>query len=157
MEHALTGLSWRGLLAVAYIAYVSTIAGFGLWNRLIARYSVARVAPFSLLVPVFGLLASALLLDERLGLGQWGAAGVVLAGLALVIRRPRAARAVAVAPDHAAPGDPHPARPAAAAVAAGGGTTDPGAPAPAAGEPAPVYPLPGTRPIGPNRAAEPVG
>jgi len=147
VEHAVTGLSWRGLLAVAYIAYVSTIAGFGLWNRLIARYSVARVAPFSLLVPVFGLVASALLLDERLGLWQWGAAGVVLAGLALVIRRPRAASSavVPVAPTLAVPAAVESAAP------------DPGAPAPAMGEPASGHAVSSTRPIGPNRAAEPVG
>jgi drug/metabolite transporter (DMT)-like permease len=51
-------LSWSGILAVGYVAYVSTLLGFGIWNRLIAEYSVSRVAPFSLLVPVFGLAAS---------------------------------------------------------------------------------------------------
>ncbi|MFK3982436.1 EamA family transporter [Micromonospora sp. NPDC050397] len=85
---AITGLSWRGILAVAYVAYVSTLVGFGLWNRLIATYSVARVAPFSLLVPVFGLAASWLLLGERVGPGEALAAAVILAGLALVLRRP---------------------------------------------------------------------
>jgi O-acetylserine/cysteine efflux transporter len=95
VEHALTGLSWRGALAVGYIAYLSTLVGFGLWNRLITRYSVARVAPFSLLVPVFGLAASALLLHEHVGTPELLAALVVLTGLALVIRRPRR---VAVAP-----------------------------------------------------------
>jgi drug/metabolite transporter (DMT)-like permease len=32
---------------VAYVAYVSTLVGFGLWNRLIGLYSVSRVAQFS--------------------------------------------------------------------------------------------------------------
>jgi O-acetylserine/cysteine efflux transporter len=85
VERALTGLSWRGLAAVGFIAYVSTIVGFGLWNRLIGQYSVARVAPFSLLVPVFGLAAAALALHEPVGTGELLAALVVLAGLALVI------------------------------------------------------------------------
>ncbi|MCW3844630.1 EamA family transporter [Micromonospora yasonensis] len=84
---AITGLSWRGLLAVAYVAYVSTLVGFGIWNRLIARYSIARVAPFSLLVPVFGLSAAWLLLDEPVGPTELAAAAIVLAGLALVVRR----------------------------------------------------------------------
>jgi O-acetylserine/cysteine efflux transporter len=90
VEHAITGLSWHGVLAVAYIAYVSTIGGFGLWNSLIARYSVARVAPFSLLVPIFGVAASAVALHEHVGTPEILAALVVLAGLALVIHRPRA-------------------------------------------------------------------
>lgn len=89
---AITGLSWRGLLAVAYVAYVSTLVGFGIWNRLIARYSIARVAPFSLLVPVFGLSAAWLLLDEPVGPTELAAAAIVLAGLALVVRRSRAER-----------------------------------------------------------------
>ncbi|NES37400.1 EamA family transporter [Micromonospora sp. PPF5-17] len=84
---AITGLSWRGLLAVAYVAYVSTLVGFGIWNRLIARYSIARVAPFSLLVPVFGLSAAWLLLDEPVGPTELVAGAIVLAGLALVVRR----------------------------------------------------------------------
>jgi O-acetylserine/cysteine efflux transporter len=89
VEHAIIGLSWPALVAVAYIAYVSTIGGFGIWNRLIARYSVGRVAPFSLLVPVFGMAAAAIFLHEPVTLAELLAAAVVLAGLALVIRRPR--------------------------------------------------------------------
>ncbi|MGW5667558.1 EamA family transporter [Micromonospora sp. NPDC003776] len=89
---AITGLSWRGLLAVAYVAYVSTLVGFGIWNQLIARYSLARVAPFSLLVPVFGLSAAWLLLDEPVGPAELAAAAIVLAGLALVVRGSAAAR-----------------------------------------------------------------
>ena len=85
---AITGLSWRGILAVVYVAYVSTLVGFGIWNRLIAQYSVARVAPFSLLVPVFGLAASGLFLHERIGATEAVAAAVILTGLALVLRRP---------------------------------------------------------------------
>lgn len=84
---AITGLSLRGLLAVAYVAYVSTLVGFGIWNRLITRYSVARVAPFSLLVPVFGFSAAWLLLDEPVGPTELAAAAIVLAGLVLVVRR----------------------------------------------------------------------
>ncbi|WP_433288206.1 EamA family transporter [Micromonospora sp. CA-244673] len=84
---AISGMSWRALLAVAYVAYVSTLVGFGIWNRLIARYSIARVAPFSLLVPVFGLSAAWLMLDEPVGPTELGAAAIILAGLALVVRR----------------------------------------------------------------------
>ncbi|CCH20486.1 EamA family transporter [Micromonospora lupini] len=82
---SLLGLSWRALAAVGYVAYVSTLVGFGLWNHLIGRYSVARVAPFSLLVPVFGLTASWLFLHERMTGGEVLAALIVLVGLALVV------------------------------------------------------------------------
>ncbi|MFI6758038.1 EamA family transporter [Micromonospora sp. NPDC050417] len=86
---AITGLSWRGILAVLYVAYVSTLVGFGVWNRLIATYSVARIAPFSLVVPVFGLAASWLFLGEPVGVREGVAALVILTGLALVLRPAR--------------------------------------------------------------------
>jgi len=95
---AITGLSLRSILAVAYVAYVSTLVGFGIWNRLITRYSVARVAPFSLLVPVFGLSASWLFLDERVGATELVAAAIVLVGLALVVRRSDSARPPEITP-----------------------------------------------------------
>ena len=40
---------------LAYIAYGSTLFGFVMWNRLIARYGASYTAQFGLLVPVFGL------------------------------------------------------------------------------------------------------
>ncbi|MEJ3742593.1 EamA family transporter [Actinomycetes bacterium KLBMP 9797] len=89
---ALAGLSWSAVLAVGYVAYVSTLVGFGLWNRLIAEHSVARVAPFSLLVPVFGLTAAWLVLGERMTAIELLAAAIVLIGLALVVRSAPPAR-----------------------------------------------------------------
>ncbi len=38
--------------------------GYGVWAWLLARYPAATVAPLSLLVPVFGFAASALILGE---------------------------------------------------------------------------------------------
>jgi O-acetylserine/cysteine efflux transporter len=81
---ALLGLDWTGIGAVLYIGLVATIVGFGLWGRLLSRYPAAVVAPFSLLVPIFGMSAGALLLGEPLGLLRIAAAMLVLAGLAIV-------------------------------------------------------------------------
>jgi O-acetylserine/cysteine efflux transporter len=54
--------------AVAYIALISTLAGFGLWGLLIHRYGASTVAPFSMLVPFFGIASAALFLDETIHL-----------------------------------------------------------------------------------------
>ena len=89
--HALTHLTFGALLAVGFIAYVSTLLGFGLWNRLLARYPVGRVAPYSLLVPVVGLATAALVLREPLTVPVVIAAAVILTGLALVTNAPRRA------------------------------------------------------------------
>ena len=41
---------------------ISTLAGFGGWGYLIRRYGASTVAPFSMLVPIFGIASAALLL-----------------------------------------------------------------------------------------------
>jgi O-acetylserine/cysteine efflux transporter len=62
---ALAHLSPKPVLALAYVVVVATLAGFGGWGYLIRRYGAATVAPFSMLVPVFGIAAGALMLGER--------------------------------------------------------------------------------------------
>jgi O-acetylserine/cysteine efflux transporter len=57
--------------------------GYGCWAWLLARYPAATVAPLSLLVPVFGFAASALLLGEPLEPWKLGAGLLVMSGLAL--------------------------------------------------------------------------
>ena len=89
MVNALSHLSWLSLLAILYLALMATIVGYGLWGRLLQRYPVAQVAPLTLLVPVVGLLAARLLLDERLQGGQWVGIGLVLAGLLVNLFWPR--------------------------------------------------------------------
>jgi len=53
------------------------------WNWLLARHSASTVTPTALLVPVFGMTASALALHEGLPLWKLGAAALVMGGLAL--------------------------------------------------------------------------
>jgi O-acetylserine/cysteine efflux transporter len=85
----LSGLDWTGTLAVLYIAWASTIIGFSLWVYLLKHYSASLVAPFSLMVPIFGIAAAALFLDEALS-GLEIAAGILtLIGLLLVVRAPK--------------------------------------------------------------------
>src|ERR1700752_1775204 len=56
----------RGWLALAYTIFIGGIVGFGLWFWLIARFSMGRVAPFGLLLPVFALTSSVLFLGDRM-------------------------------------------------------------------------------------------
>lgn len=73
-------LSWG---SVAYLAFLSTLLGYGLWNWLIGKKGPAAVAPFSLLVPVFGVTSSWLVLGEALTPAHLAAAALILAGLAV--------------------------------------------------------------------------
>jgi O-acetylserine/cysteine efflux transporter len=82
-SHALTHLSLASVSSVAYLAFVATVLCFGAWAWLMGKYSAARVAPFSLLVPVFGMLASAALLGEAFTVVKLLAAGLVVLGLVI--------------------------------------------------------------------------
>lgn len=78
---ALTHLAWTTVAAMLFTAYLSTLVGFGLWNRLIRRYGASQVAPFSLLVPIFGLLSTAAVLGEQITPTKLLAGVLVMAGL----------------------------------------------------------------------------
>ena len=69
--------------AVLFQSYPNTILGFGIWSMLIRKYAAATVAPFSLLVPVAGMLSAALVLGEPLQWWKLAAGALVLGGLAL--------------------------------------------------------------------------
>ncbi len=73
-------LSWA---AVAYLAFGSTLAGYGLWSRLLRTYAAGQVARFALLVPVVGLLCGWWVFSERLTAAQLAGCALVVAGLAL--------------------------------------------------------------------------
>jgi O-acetylserine/cysteine efflux transporter len=69
--------------AVLFQAYPNTLLGFGIWSMLIRKYEAASVAPFSLLVPVAGMLSAAMVLGEALPWWKLVAGLLVLGGLAL--------------------------------------------------------------------------
>jgi O-acetylserine/cysteine efflux transporter len=87
--NTLTHPSWKAIGSVAYLAWGSTLIGYGLWNVLLGRYRAATVAPFTLLVPIFGILSGVLVLgDDFSGLVVVGSL-IVFAGLLLNIFGPR--------------------------------------------------------------------
>jgi len=79
----LSHAGWRTWAVIFYQSAGNTMFGYGVWAWLHARHPAASVAPLSLLVPVFGFGASALLLGEPLQAWKIGAALLVLAGLAV--------------------------------------------------------------------------
>ena len=82
--------------AVLWQSIGNTMFGYAAWGWLLARHPASIVTPLALLVPVFGMGASAFFLHEPLPFWKLAAAGLVLAGLALnlfwpALRRPRLA------------------------------------------------------------------
>jgi O-acetylserine/cysteine efflux transporter len=73
----------RAWAAVAWQSLGNTLFGYGVWNWLLSRHPAATVTPAALMVPVFGMAASALLLGEAMPAWKLGATALVIAGLAL--------------------------------------------------------------------------
>ena len=78
--------AWGALL---WQTFGNTLFGYVAWAWLLNRHPAATIAPASLLVPVFGMGASAWLLAEPLPLWKLAAAGLVISGLALNTLGPR--------------------------------------------------------------------
>ena len=89
---AVEGMTWTGAGTVAYMAFISTLIAFGIWGFLLRTYSASFVAPFSLLVPIFGMGSAALLLDESFGPLRLAGAALVFAGLIATVFGPAVAR-----------------------------------------------------------------
>ncbi len=94
---SLGNLSFVSIGALAYLVLLSTLFGYGVWNQLIMRFGASRIAPFSLLIPIFGVSAGALVLGERFSVADGVAAVLVLTGLLVHVfgapRRPAPAPA----------------------------------------------------------------
>jgi drug/metabolite transporter (DMT)-like permease len=86
IPQALSPLAWSSL---AFQVVVVTFASYLLWFWLMRHYPATRLASFTLLTPVFGLLMGALLLGEPITLRLMVALAAVAVGIVLV-NRPQA-------------------------------------------------------------------
>jgi O-acetylserine/cysteine efflux transporter len=75
--------SWKAWSVVVWQSVGNTMIGYGLWNMLLNRYSAATVTPWALLVPVFGMSASAVMLAEPMPWWKLLAMVLIFTGLAL--------------------------------------------------------------------------
>jgi O-acetylserine/cysteine efflux transporter len=80
-----TSMDW---LAFAYTVVLGGIAGFGLWFRLIATYSMTRVAPYALLQTVFAVGAGVIFLNEAVTWSLVVGMLVCVGGVAITQSRP---------------------------------------------------------------------
>lgn len=81
--------SW---LHVAVLGVLCTAIAYIMYFRLIANVGAANAITVAYLVPVFGVLWGMLFLQERLTLGMWLGAGLVLLGVCLatgLVRQPK--------------------------------------------------------------------
>ncbi|MGW3010169.1 EamA family transporter [Streptomyces sp. NPDC001219] len=87
---ALQHLNLTGVGAALYVAWGATLFGFAAWGYLLRTYNAPTVAPFSLLVPIFGLAAAWIFQGERMTAVTFCATALVIAGIAVgMVRRPK--------------------------------------------------------------------
>jgi len=87
---AVTSSSWVIWPTLLWQSAANTLFGYTMWASLLARYRAATVAPLSMLVPVFGMGASVLVLNEPLPGWKLLASLLIMAGLAVnLLWRPR--------------------------------------------------------------------
>jgi len=83
MQAALHHFGWQAFASVAYLAWVATLFGYGVWTRLLSRYPANRVAPFTLLVPLVGLTTGWVVFGEALQPIHFAGGALLMAGLLL--------------------------------------------------------------------------
>lgn len=110
LTSALSPEALPSVLGLLYIVVIATLVGYGLWNTLLSRHPSSVVAPFSMLVPVIGVLTSWLAFGEVIDAVELGAGVVVVAGVLfssrpkrLAAKEPPAAKRV---PEKRAPENP---------------------------------------------------
>ncbi|RKR76291.1 EamA family transporter [Frondihabitans australicus] len=80
-------------LGLLYVVIIATVVGYGLWNTLLSRYPSSTVAPFSMLVPVIGVLASWAVFGEVPSVPEVVGGAFVVGGVLFASYRPRVRRA----------------------------------------------------------------
>jgi len=87
---ALEDATWIGWGGAAYSAVFASLLGHGLYYVLIQRHPVARVTPWLLLTPVFGVALGIAFWGDRPGPQLWLGGAMVLGGVLLIALRARA-------------------------------------------------------------------
>jgi O-acetylserine/cysteine efflux transporter len=67
----IVNIGWGEILSVLYLAVLATLVAYTLWTQLLTRHAAAKIAPFSLLVPVVGLWAASVAFSST----SWAGAG----------------------------------------------------------------------------------
>jgi drug/metabolite transporter (DMT)-like permease len=74
----------KAIYGVLFAGFVGTIGAYGLWSKLLASRPASEVAPYSLLVPFFGISSAWLFLHERPAIAELVGAAIMILGVAVV-------------------------------------------------------------------------
>jgi len=83
---AVINASWLSIAAAVFYSGVLAIAvAYSAWGYLLQRYPAASVAPFALLTPCIGVIASKLVYDEAFSPTRYAGMALILFGLAIIV------------------------------------------------------------------------
>ena len=91
------------ILSTLFTAVAASLIGYGIWNSLLARYPTSAVVPFTLLVPVIGIVTAWLVQKETPTATELLGGAVMLAGLAVAVIQRRSGKTREQASGAAAP------------------------------------------------------
>lgn len=83
VTRALSHPTWGVVASVVYTACLASLVGYVIWNSLLARFPASQVAPFSLLVPLVGVVAAWLALGDRPTPAELAGGVLLLLGVAV--------------------------------------------------------------------------
>lgn len=84
---ALGGFGWSDAILIAFLSYPATLLGGAIWSWLMSRHPASVVAPFTLLVPITGLVSGHLILGETITPLEIAGGLLVIAGLVVTLLR----------------------------------------------------------------------
>lgn len=76
-------IDYASIGSILYLTYISLLLGFMIWNHLIYLYPLATIAPFTLLVPIFGALGSSIAFSLPIRPVEIAAFALVILGLSI--------------------------------------------------------------------------
>lgn len=82
--NSISNLNIMSIFSVLYLAFASTLFGYGFWSILISKYPLNKISPLSLLVPITGLLTARIVLQEELSRLQWMGVFIIILGLVVI-------------------------------------------------------------------------
>ncbi|ROO25614.1 EamA family transporter [Salinisphaera japonica] len=89
VRHSIMEIDAIEILCLIYLGYVTTLFGYGLFSQMIKQHGVSKVAPFTLAVPVFGLIFSYLIFGDRLSSPELIGVGLIMLGLVSIVLLPK--------------------------------------------------------------------
>ncbi|MFJ2363657.1 EamA family transporter [Pseudomonas sp. NPDC087697] len=84
-----THLEWVSVFSLLFQVYAATHFCYWGWNLLLREYPVSRVAPLSLLIPIFGVAGSMLMLGHRVDFNEGISVALILSALAVGLMKGR--------------------------------------------------------------------